>query len=154
MGSDKSPTNLRQNVLTGEKRLFLSWHGVSRKRKYSVLGFCLKKIAKSMTPTSRFLWQLWQLWQKNRPRRAGPTPHKQEPASGWSSLVHGFSYWSNRILSIDFISSIYKFFSSSLIKLFFFFKSFFFFKVSFVFVFSKIDWKRSNVSSSIIYNWL
>ena len=133
---------------------FLSWHGVSRKRKYSVLGFCLKKITKSMTPTSRFLWQLWQYDRKTALAGLGqPLTSKNQPPAG-SHLLAVFSYWSNKILSIDFISSIYKFFSSSLIKLFFFFKSFFFFKVSFVFVFSKIDWKRSNVSSSIIYNWL
>lgn len=82
-----------------------------------------------------------------------PLTSKNQPPAG-PYLLTVFSYWSNRISSIDLISSIYKFFSSSLIKLFFFFKSFFFFKVSFVFVFSKIDWKRSNVSSSIIYNWL
>ncbi len=133
---------------------FLSWHGVSRKRKYSVLGFCLKKIAKSMTPTSRFFMTTMTTMTENRPTgQVNPSQARTSLTAG-PHLFAVFSYWSKRKLSIDFISSIYKFFSSSLIKLFFFFKSFFFFKVSFVFVFSKIDWKRSNVSSSIIYNWL
>ena len=107
---------------------------------------------------SWFFLTLWQISDRKPSYRTGqPLTSKNQPPAGshlFTVILFCFSYWSKRKLSIDFISSIYKFFSSSLIKLFFFFKSFFFFKVSFVFVFSKIDWKRSNVSSSIIYNWL
>ena len=96
------------------------------------------------------------LWQKP-PSPGWLTLTKSPDKSGlylFAVIVFCFSYCSKRKLSIDFISSIYKFFSSPLGKLFFFFNSSFFFKVSFVLVFSRICWKRSNVSSNSRYNWV
>ncbi|MDZ3656476.1 hypothetical protein M2E54_27425, partial [Klebsiella pneumoniae] len=46
------------------------------KRKYSVLGFCLKKIAKSMTPTSRFFMTTMT---------AMTTMTEKPPSPGWAN---------------------------------------------------------------------
>lgn len=101
---------------------------------------------------------IWHFDKATASLRSLLNPSQKSPdKSGlylFAVIVFCFSYCSKRKLSIDFISSIYKFFSSPLSKLFFFFNSSFFFKVSFVLVFSRICWKRSNVSSKSRYNWL
>lgn len=103
----------------------------------------------------KHIWRIYK--KKNRPTGQVNPSQKSPDKSGlylFAVIVFCFSYCSKRKLSIDFISSIYKFFSSPLSKLFFFFNSSFFFKVSFVLVFSRICWKRSNVSSNSRYNWV
>lgn len=129
-------------------------------RKYHVFCFdfcCHGFSAKHMTFSFVVFMTLWHLMTENRPTGQVNPSQKSPDKSGlylFAVIVFCFSYCSKRKLSIDFISSIYKFFSSPLSKLFFFFNSSFFFKVSFVLVFSRICWKRSNVSSNSRYNWV
>ena len=112
-------------------------------RKYHVFCFdfcCHGFSAKHMTFSFCGFYDTMTPYDRKPSYRIGVTT-KSPDKSGlylFAVIVFCFSYCSKRKLSIDFISSIYKFFSSPLSKLFFFFNSSFFFKVSFVLVFSRI----------------